>query len=161
MSGPPYVFDPNVTYPDPNVQAWAHYYAHGGTDPTGAVYFISVPGVKEGPPQPQPQSQPQRGASIDSLATLPEPGASQTAPLNISKGVRADQPQPQQLPAYGASPYAPVAAAASPTAAVGEGPPVAGQAYYGLTNQFGAMDISSEAGQGAQQTGPQGVGAPA
>ena len=23
QSGPPYVYDPNATYPDPNVQAWA------------------------------------------------------------------------------------------------------------------------------------------
>ncbi|THG98296.1 hypothetical protein EW026_g3870 [Hermanssonia centrifuga] len=47
QTGPPYVYDPNMTYPDPNVQAWAQYYAQGGTDPTGALYFISVPGVKE------------------------------------------------------------------------------------------------------------------
>ena len=45
MTGPPFVLDPNATYPDQNVQAWAHYYAQGGTDPTGSVYFISVPGI--------------------------------------------------------------------------------------------------------------------
>jgi hypothetical protein len=45
--GCPFVFDPNATYSHPNVQAWAEYYAAGGTDPTGAVYFISVPGIKE------------------------------------------------------------------------------------------------------------------
>lgn len=45
MTGPPFVFDPNATYPDPNMQAWAQYYAQGGTDPTGSVYFISVPGI--------------------------------------------------------------------------------------------------------------------
>jgi signal transducing adaptor molecule len=43
--GPPYTFDPSRTYADPNVQAWAQYYAQGGTDPAGAVYFVSVPGV--------------------------------------------------------------------------------------------------------------------
>ncbi|KAJ4478859.1 hypothetical protein C8J55DRAFT_561221 [Lentinula edodes] len=48
QSAPPYIYSPTTTYTDPNVQAWAQYYAQGGTDPTGAVYFISVPGIKEG-----------------------------------------------------------------------------------------------------------------
>jgi signal transducing adaptor molecule len=47
MAGPPYVYDPNGVYPDPNAQAWAQYYAQGGTDPTGAAYFISVPGLTD------------------------------------------------------------------------------------------------------------------
>lgn len=57
-AGPPYVFDPNAIYPDPNAQAWAQYYAQGGTDPAGAVYFISVPGVNDAssPPEQAPQS---------------------------------------------------------------------------------------------------------
>ena len=175
MTGPPYVFDPNATYPDANVQAWAHYYAHGGTDPTGAVYFLSVPGVKEGPPAPAPAPvvasvQPaSRESSIDSIGTLPDPADAMayTAPLNINKAQPSaaahlelqppPQPQPQhpQAGAYGAAPYAPVVG--SP---VGEGPPVAGQAYYGLPSQFGAMDLSGEAAQ-PQGPGPQGVGAPA
>jgi len=54
-AGPPYAFDPHTTYSDPNVQAWAQYYAQGGKDPAGAVYFFSVPGVTDGAPQPQPQ----------------------------------------------------------------------------------------------------------
>ena len=48
----PFVFDPNTTYPDQNVQAWAQYYAQGGTDPTGSVYFISVPGITDAPSSP-------------------------------------------------------------------------------------------------------------
>jgi signal transducing adaptor molecule len=47
MTGPPFVYDPAATYPDENVQAWAQYYAQGGTDPTGSVYFISVPGITD------------------------------------------------------------------------------------------------------------------
>ena len=47
MTGPPFVYDPAGTYPDENVQAWAQYYAQGGTDPTGSVYFISVPGITD------------------------------------------------------------------------------------------------------------------
>ncbi|KAL1945476.1 hypothetical protein VTO73DRAFT_2327 [Trametes versicolor] len=50
QSGPPYVYDPSGTYPDPSVQAWAFYYANGGMDPAGAVYFFSVPGVTDRPP---------------------------------------------------------------------------------------------------------------
>lgn len=66
----PFVYDPNGHYDDPNVQAWAQYYAAGGDDPAGAVYFISVPGIKpslggdpnaqqQDQPQTQPQTQPQ------------------------------------------------------------------------------------------------------
>ncbi|KAL4066094.1 hypothetical protein V8B97DRAFT_1864822 [Scleroderma yunnanense] len=47
QQGPPYVYDPNTTYEDPNVQAWAQYYAQGGKDLAGSVYFISVPGVTD------------------------------------------------------------------------------------------------------------------
>ncbi|KAI0076568.1 hypothetical protein K474DRAFT_1662768 [Panus rudis PR-1116 ss-1] len=99
--GPPYVFDPNATYPDPNVQAWAQYYAAGGTDPTGSVYFISVPGVKEPAatkPTPvrsntqdsvqsqhtlqQSQAQGQPGHDGGSYST----GHGGTAPLNVQQG---------------------------------------------------------------------------
>ncbi|KAI0272382.1 hypothetical protein BC834DRAFT_1038490 [Gloeopeniophorella convolvens] len=61
QAGPPFVFDPAATYPDQNVQAWAQYYAQGGTDPTGAVYFFSVPGVTpqhEEPPAARANSLP-------------------------------------------------------------------------------------------------------
>jgi signal transducing adaptor molecule len=66
MTGPPFVFDPTATYPDQNVQAWAQYYAQGGEDPTGSVYFISVPGITDGRPalsplQTQLQGQQQPG----------------------------------------------------------------------------------------------------
>ena len=84
------MYDPNTTYADPNVQAWAQYYAHGGTDPTGSVYFISVPGVKEGPP---PVSRNQSVDSITSPDGTPVGQAAQTAPLNIHKGPEQSQPQ--------------------------------------------------------------------
>jgi hypothetical protein len=66
MTGPPFVFDPTATYSDQNVQAWAQYYAQGGEDPTGSVYFISVPGITDGHPalapvQTQLQGQQQPG----------------------------------------------------------------------------------------------------
>ncbi|KAI0642359.1 hypothetical protein C8Q79DRAFT_917635 [Trametes meyenii] len=166
-SGPPYVYEPDATYPDPNVQAWAQYYSHGGTDPTGAVYFISVPGVKEGPPAGQPQPSVSRAQSADSVGQdAATPGqVGQIAPLSIHKGhpgvdgQDAGQPLPtaSQPSGYGASPYAPVGAA-SPVA--GEGPPVAGQQYFGLANQFAGMNINAGGGQNPQ-AGPQGVGAPA
>ncbi|KAJ7817716.1 hypothetical protein B0H14DRAFT_3877425 [Mycena olivaceomarginata] len=49
-AGPPYVYDPHTTYADPNVQAWAQYYAAGGKDLAGSVYFVSIPGVTDGAP---------------------------------------------------------------------------------------------------------------
>ena len=69
--GPPYVFDPNATYPDPNAQAWAQYYAQGGTDPAGAVYFVSVPGVTG----PAPASGAQGGAQSQAAASAGGGGA--------------------------------------------------------------------------------------
>ncbi|KAF9267841.1 hypothetical protein L218DRAFT_649169 [Marasmius fiardii PR-910] len=42
---PKYEFDPDAAYEDPQVQAWATYYAQGGADPAGSVHFIFVPGV--------------------------------------------------------------------------------------------------------------------
>ncbi|TBU30513.1 hypothetical protein BD311DRAFT_217118 [Dichomitus squalens] len=156
QSGPPYVYDPNTTYADPNVQAWAQYYAHGGTDPTGSVYFISVPGVKEGPP---PASRTQSVDSATSPDGTPVGQAAQTAPLSIHKGQPAgEQSQPQPQPTtYGASPYAP--AASLPAAA--QEPSATGQPYYGLENQFAGMGISGNGPQNGQAPGPQGVGAPA
>ena len=57
-----------MRYADSNVQAWAQYYAQGGKDPTGAVYFISVPGVKD-PVSPQP-APPQPPAAATSTTTI-------------------------------------------------------------------------------------------
>ncbi|KAH9849897.1 hypothetical protein C2E23DRAFT_837847 [Lenzites betulinus] len=162
--GPPYVYDPNATYPEPNAQAWAQYYAHGGTDPTGAVYFISVPGVKEGPAAP---TGPSRNPSTDSVgqATVAGEQQGQVAPLHIHKQSVADgqgAPQSQvalgQPGTYGASPYAPEGLAASAGAAAGQ--PAVGQQFYGLSNQFAGMEING-GGDQHNQTGPQGVGAPA
>ncbi|KAI5124243.1 hypothetical protein M0805_005092 [Coniferiporia weirii] len=66
--GPPYVFDPNATYPDANAQAWAVYYAQGGTDMTGAVYFISIPGLTDAQAQQQPAAQPQTQSQTQTQA---------------------------------------------------------------------------------------------
>jgi len=43
---PKYEFDPEAVYADPQVQAWAEYYARGGTNTAGTVYFSTVPGLK-------------------------------------------------------------------------------------------------------------------
>lgn len=85
MTGPPFVFDPAGTYPDENVQAWAQYYAQGGTDPTGSVYFISVPGITDARTSPtrsqhvdeQQQHEPhQQHNRRQSSLSLPNPYAS-------------------------------------------------------------------------------------
>ena len=93
--GPPYTFDPNATYPDPNAQAWAQYYAQGGTDPTGAVYFFSVPGITDRTPvdaqspQAQVQGQPQSQSQQDAAAGYQQPYA------------QVQQQQQQQSPGAG------------------------------------------------------------
>ncbi|KAI0831861.1 hypothetical protein BC628DRAFT_1350247 [Trametes gibbosa] len=165
--GPPYVYDPNATYPDPNAQAWAQYYAHGGTDPTGAVYFISVPGVKEGPATPAAPSRTQSTDSVgQTTASIAAEQQGQVSPLQIHKQPGADgqaqgASQPQgalgQPGMYGTSPYA-LQGQASPVS--GAGQPAVGQQFYGLTNQFAGMEING-GGEQHNQAGPQGVGAPA
>lgn len=105
-AGPPYVFDPNATYPDPNAQAWAQYYAQGGTDPAGAVYFISVPGVSDtpSPPEQTPQShQPSLDLYQAQAQQLP---AHQELTRQSSTSQRATytDPNPQQSQ-YPSQPY--------------------------------------------------------
>ncbi len=49
LIAPKYPYHPDGVYEDPNVQAWAQYYADGGTDLAGANYFISIPGLTDQP----------------------------------------------------------------------------------------------------------------
>ncbi|KAG1743030.1 hypothetical protein EDB19DRAFT_1907179 [Suillus lakei] len=105
-AGPPYVFDLNATYPDPNVQAWANYYAQGGTDSAGAVYFVSVPGVKDtlSPPDQTPQS---HQSSLDPYqAQAQQPTAHQEAMHQSPTSQHATymNPNPQQSQ-YPTQPY--------------------------------------------------------
>lgn len=81
---PPYTFDPNGTYADPNVQAWAKYYAQGGKDLAGSVYFISIPGVTDGAPQLSP-------------------GPSQNPQSPHTRSAQPVQQQPAQVPGHQAS----------------------------------------------------------
>ncbi|KAH9004545.1 hypothetical protein EDB86DRAFT_2883929 [Lactarius hatsudake] len=114
MTGPPFVFDPNATYPDENVQAWAQYYAQGGTDPTGSVYFISVPGitdarssptsahtqphgqVEEQQQQQQPSSPEARNHLLQRQNSLPNPYGSNVTELgeNVSPASAGAAPGP-------------------------------------------------------------------
>ncbi|KII87126.1 hypothetical protein PLICRDRAFT_113324 [Plicaturopsis crispa FD-325 SS-3] len=109
-AGPPYAYDPHGTYADPNVQAWATYYAQGGKDLTGAVYFISVPGVTDGASQPpvngsqealqpsvqqQPQSQPQAQPQHLGPAASTSPAPTAHDPYQPYRQHSATQPQPQ------------------------------------------------------------------
>lgn len=52
---PPFEYRTDARYSDSNADAWARYYAQGGTDPAGAVYFRSVPGIKEETIESQPE----------------------------------------------------------------------------------------------------------
>ncbi len=86
---PPYPYDPSYTYADQNAQAWAQYYAQGGTDLAGSVYFISIPGVKEESSASTLQNQPpqqvqQQGGNVASQ--LPYLGSSQQSePQDLSR----------------------------------------------------------------------------
>jgi signal transducing adaptor molecule len=177
-----------MTYPDPNVQAWAQYYAQGGTDPTGAVYFISVPGVKEGSPgtdKPAGQSPVvgstaplniQRAAAQQSGA--PAPGPQAGVPAGASQdSLPAQHEQPPQA-FYQANPHDSNASQASlssahsgpypssPYSSSGHGPVSPGEApawsaLNHLSQQFGGMNVNADT-QGAHPNAHgQGVGAPA
>lgn len=83
---PPYPFDPTAQYPDPNAQAWAQYYAAGGDDKQGLVYFISVPGMKEAPAgspaseNPQVRQQSIHTATFDQSSQPMNPANQQLSP---------------------------------------------------------------------------------
>ncbi|KAL5531673.1 hypothetical protein ACEPAG_4550 [Sanghuangporus baumii] len=98
--GPPYVFDPNATYPDPNAQAWAQYYAAGGDDPTGAVYFISVPGVTDRQPQQSAPSQP----SQQQQQPQPERRVSGGGPADVQQARPQGSPTADRASFYQAYP---------------------------------------------------------
>lgn len=138
-----------MRYADSNVQAWAGYYAQGGKDPTGAVYFISVPGVKE-PISPQP-TPPQPAAATTTTTTTtavnpnpnPNPGQSPTRRQSLVYnpqvgGQIEDDDLPLQNPydRYGLS-----GTDQTPGAGGATGPGYGASPYYGLTRDMSGMDI--------------------
>lgn len=166
-----YVFDPQGQYADPNVQLWAQYYAQGGNDPAGSVYFVSVPGVTDGappaaaPPQQQPSSeQPQGGPAPDVAihgASAIDPGAfSAAAPfaapaqapgvVEYTNGTAPPPEQPQHPGAYDYSQQqrqdagSPTHGFQPPAPAFPDAsspPPGAPGYVHQLSNQFGGMQL--------------------
>jgi signal transducing adaptor molecule len=118
QTGPPYVYDPNGTYPDPNVQAWAKYYAQNGKDLAGAVYFISIPGLTDGTAQPSAsstdtaqqtqaaQATQQHQPSSEAVGYFNQPSATSGAPQSNLSALQTSLP----LNGYGAGPTSPMAA---------------------------------------------------
>lgn len=109
ISGPPpYPYDPSYTYADQNTQAWASYYAQGGTDPTGSVYFKSVPGVKEA--TTSFVQQPQKLQTDYDLAQK-RPGEEQTlapgSPVSDAQAEDKALPFPFRMPSDSDSPGPP------------------------------------------------------
>lgn len=170
-----------MTYPDPNVQLWASYYAQGGTDPTGAVYFISVPGVKEASPSPAaaaPEYPAGQSSTIGSTAPLNiqhgsaqsagthapgSPGSQHQAPQAFYQANPADpnasnaslSSAPGQHAAYGASPY-PAAggyAQSGATSPAGDAPAWAGS-YGNLPNQFADLNVNGDGQPQTSHPGP-------
>lgn len=163
MTGPPFVFDPNATYPDQNMQAWAQYYAQGGTDPTGSVYFISVPGIKSAHSSPTTAAAVQPGAAEgqqqqqQQQATSTEPGASAVPGHIVTEGLQRQNSLP--------NPYGPGSATSGETsvgpvsAGPGGGPGMAAHAPWDATGAA-ATTRTSLPGQFAQmRVGEPSVGA--
>ncbi|KAI6044373.1 hypothetical protein EDC04DRAFT_2642051 [Pisolithus marmoratus] len=166
QQGPPYVYNPNITYADPNVQAWAQYYAQGGKDPAGAVYFVSVPGVTDATEGPVPaieqvqavQGQEQGGApgQYGSTAFPPQQPAGPTgissSPESANHGWQPQQqspygyvsPQTQSyaqspgMSGYGSSPGS-ASGHAPPTSAGGHQSPLGGGYGNGYDYGMGAL----------------------
>jgi signal transducing adaptor molecule len=117
LTATPFVFDPNATYPDQNVQAWAQYYAQGGTDPTGSVYFISVPGITDAPTsptsavQPGAEGQQQQATSATSFSG---PVASALPGHIVTRGLQRQNSLPNP---YGPTSSTPNGETASPVSA--------------------------------------------
>lgn len=88
---PPFPYDPSATYADSNAQAWAQYYAQGGTDPTGAVYFFSVPGITDTKGDPASETQ--------QMQTQPQPSQAGVEPY----AVQSNSPSAEHYPAQGSS----------------------------------------------------------
>lgn len=138
-----------MRYSDSNVQAWAQYYAQGGKDPTGAVYFISVPGVKEpAPPQTAPSPAAATTATATTIGVNPNPGQSPTrrqsllynphgaADTGESQGTEDDLPLQNPYDRYGLA----LGGATNQTPGA-SGPGYGASPYYGLTRDIAGMDI--------------------
>ena len=148
------------------MQAWAQYYAQGGTDPTGALYFVSVPGVKEAPSSPGVDGSPssvqvsaQPAVHSQGYQLYDGPAGQGSIPSGATQS-GSPTAAPQQAPA--GSQYPPVGyTAVGPSSPVHEQaaePPQGWPAQYsGLPNQFSALSVSTQPGQ----PGAPGVGAPA
>ncbi|KAK0225810.1 hypothetical protein IW262DRAFT_1267260 [Armillaria fumosa] len=174
----PYDYDPTTTYADPNVQAWAQYYAKGGKDLAGAVYFISVPGVTDNlPPHATPvlepqslQQQPQHQMQANdagSAEALPSPFPSndhQKQPVIANEGgrspVTATSTPSWVLPKV-SSPARPPGGAGSPApGGAGIDGGYGRSPYYALSGHMAGMNISGDQTQ-SSANGYQGVGATA
>lgn len=131
-----------MRYADSNVQAWAQYYAQGGKDPTGAVYFISVPGVKE--PAPPQLATNTTATTATVVNPNPNPGQSPTRRQSLmysSHGATGggNEDVEEDLPLQ--NPYDRYGAAFDGT---NQAPGLSGPGYgasYGLTRDMAGMDI--------------------
>jgi signal transducing adaptor molecule len=130
-----------MRYADSNVQAWAQYYAQGGRDPTGAVYFISVPGVREPVPD-QPTT------ATTAIAVDLNPGSAQSLSRrqsllynlhedSFTKDAGEDLALENPYETYGHG------GGADPKPAGGgsTGPGYGSSPYHGLTRDIAGMDI--------------------
>ena len=155
MTGPPFVYDPSATYPDQNVQAWAQYYAQGGVDPTGSVYFISVPGITDAHASPAAAAavQPTEGQHQQQQQAGSVSGAQ---PAVVTQAVHPRRQNSLPNPYEPSSPSSASAENAGGHGGASAGPegPHAGarapwQAATTLSGQFAQMRVGGEPSVGA------------
>jgi len=143
-----------MRYADSNVQAWAQYYAQGGKDPTGAVYFISVPGVKESaspqPVPPQPAAATTTATTTTAVNPNPNPGQSPARRQSLAYNPHAaagvsggGQDGEDDLPLQ--NPYDRYGLGGGTNQTPGSGGPTGpgygSSPYYGLTRDMAGMGI--------------------
>ena len=130
-----------MRYADSNVQAWAHYHAQGGKDPTGAVYFISVPGVKE-PVSPQPTPQPTTTA-VDPNTNPEQPPSRRQSLLYNPHGAPGANDAGDDFALENPYDKYGLGGGANQTPGAGgtTGPAYGASPYYGLTRDMAGMDI--------------------
>ena len=96
ISGPPpYPWDPSKKYADPGADAWAQYYAKGGKDPAGQVYFIpsTLPASALSPADaPAPSAQPYGRISEEAQLSQREQKAATGSPQRQGSPVTSAVP---------------------------------------------------------------------
>ena len=147
--GPPYIYDPTTAYADPNVQAWAQYYAQGGRDLAGSVYFISIPGLTDQhAPGSTQQTEAQRGQEAQQGRQDQQHAANGTSGRRSLEGyntsVKQQQPQPYQTQPQPSETELPHTAAAAATHQQQEQPSQLHESQFTQLSQYQPQHVQDQ-----------------